>query len=79
MNHYRLTDLQPDDAIETWELNFRLGNALKYIVRAKHKHRYSDDLIKAIWYLIKEVCGNTEYADEVSRNIKEQLVMEDAE
>ena len=79
MKHYRQTDLQPDDAIEMWELNFRLGNALKYIVRAKHKHKYSDDLIKAIWYLIKEVTENTEYADEVNRNIKEQLGLEDAE
>lgn len=79
MKHYRQADLQPDDAIEMWELNFRLGNALKYIVRAKHKHRYSEDLTKAIWYLVKEVTENTEYADEVSRNIKEQLGLEESE
>jgi hypothetical protein len=77
MNHYRLTDLQPDDAIETWDLNFRLGNAIKYIVRAKHKHRYSEDLIKAIWYLVKEVTGNTDFADEVRSSVIKELGMEE--
>lgn len=30
---------------------FCLGNALKYILRAKHKDNYIEDLKKAKWYL----------------------------
>ena len=30
---------------------FCLGNALKYILRAKHKENYVEDLKKAKWYL----------------------------
>lgn len=34
------------------ECGFVLGNALKYILRAGHKDRYVDDLVKARDYLI---------------------------
>ena len=30
---------------------FCLGNALKYILRAKHKENYIEDIKKAHWYL----------------------------
>ena len=30
---------------------FCLGNALKYILRARHKENYVEDLKKAKWYL----------------------------
>ena len=30
---------------------FCLGNALKYILRAKHKESYIEDIKKAHWYL----------------------------
>ena len=30
---------------------FCLGNALKYILRAKHKENYVEDLKKAKWYI----------------------------
>ena len=30
---------------------FCLGNALKYILRAKHKENYIEDLKKARWYI----------------------------
>ena len=71
--HYRKTTLQPDDAIDTWRLNFRLGNALKYIVRAAHKEKYSEDLIKAIWYLSKEVSEDNAVADKVVELLKDSL------
>jgi hypothetical protein len=32
-------------------MNFNLGNAIKYIWRAKYKGSYLDDLKKAVWYL----------------------------
>lgn len=43
--------------IEAWSLNFCLGNALKYIVRAgkKDAKKRNEDLKKAIWYLNREI------------------------
>lgn len=42
--------------IEAHNLNFNLGNALKYIIRAGKKRRATrkEDLEKAIWYLKRE-------------------------
>ena len=39
--------------IEAWELNFHLGNVIKYINRAgkKDKTKLKEDLEKAKWYL----------------------------
>lgn len=39
--------------IEAWELNFHLGNVVKYISRAgkKDKTKFIEDLLKAKWYL----------------------------
>jgi len=37
--------------IEDWGLGFKLGNALKYILRAPHKGTEATDLDKARWYL----------------------------
>jgi hypothetical protein len=39
--------------IESWDLNFHLGNAVKYISRAgkKDKTKLKEDLEKAKWYL----------------------------
>ena len=39
--------------IEVWELNFHLGNVIKYVSRAgkKDKSKYKEDLLKAKWYL----------------------------
>mgnify|MGYP003352219617 CR=1 FL=1 len=41
------------DAIEDWQLDFHLGNAVKYIARAGRKDpaKTREDLQKAIWYL----------------------------
>lgn len=43
--------------IEAWELDFSLGNAVKYIARAGKKNGASDieDLFKARWYLTREI------------------------
>lgn len=37
--------------IDDWRLGFSLGNAVKYILRAKHKGSEIQDLEKALWYL----------------------------
>lgn len=37
--------------IDAWQLDFSLGNAVKYIARARHKGSELEDLKKAAWYL----------------------------
>jgi len=39
--------------IDAWDLNFSLGNTIKYISRAgkKNKETELEDLEKALWYL----------------------------
>jgi Protein of unknwon function (DUF3310) len=49
--------LEPIDAIESWGLDFYLGNVLKYIVRAgkKNKDKEVEDLEKAKFYLQRKI------------------------
>ena len=45
-----------DDVIEALNLNFRLGNVLKYLWRAGVKPGDAlTDLRKAAWYLLREI------------------------
>jgi hypothetical protein len=55
--HYDIGNgLQIIDVIERLGLNFNLGNALKYIVRAGRKSpKPLEDLRKATWYLGREI------------------------
>lgn len=41
--------------IEAWDLNFNLGNCVKYISRAGKKGSLKEDLQKAAWYLNREI------------------------
>ena len=43
--------------IEAWDLNFNLGNTVKYISRLGKKPDadFIEDLEKALWYLQREV------------------------
>jgi hypothetical protein len=43
--------------IEAWDLNFHLGNAVKYISRAgkKSEETKKQDLEKALWYIKREL------------------------
>lgn len=45
------------EIIEAWGLNFSRGNALKYLARAGRKDpaREVEDLLKAKWYLEREI------------------------
>ena len=54
-NHYNIGKIEVIDAIEAWELNFSLGNAVKYIARADHKGEPIEDLQKARWYIDREI------------------------
>ena len=56
-NHYRPGIYEAINVIEAWELNFSLGNVVKYISRAgiKDPNRCIEDLKKAKWYLEREI------------------------
>ena len=78
--HYPTSCIEPVDVIETWDLNFNLGNAIKYIARAGRKPLTGDeadrvsqyemvlakqkDLQKAIDYLYREIHGWWPWDDE---------------
>ncbi len=53
--HYQGTKFEVIDIIEDFDLNFCLGNAIKYILRAGKKGDRVEDLRKAIWYLTREI------------------------
>ena len=68
--HYRKQPIQPIEIIDAYGLDFKRGNALKYLLRAgsKHGEEKTDDLQKAIWYLVCELHG-IELADEINQHI----------
>ena len=54
--HYKAGGIEVIDFIEAKDLNFRLGNAVKYISRAGKKATDPvQDLEKAAWYLKREI------------------------
>lgn len=54
-SHYQGNVLEVIDVIEDFHLNFSLGNAVKYILRANKKKNKIEDLQKAIWYIQREI------------------------
>ena len=52
--YYKRGSIEVWDFIRDQELNYHLGNAIKYICRAGHKDDTIDDLKKAIHYLTNE-------------------------
>jgi transposase len=53
--HYRTGGIETIDFIEAKDLNYRLGNVVKYITRAEKKGNPIEDLKKARWYLDREI------------------------
>ena len=39
------------DFIESWQMDFNAGNAIKYITRYRYKDQPLEDLKKAKWYI----------------------------
>jgi len=59
-SHYRGDrKFEPIEVIEDWDLNYRLGNAVKYISRNGRKPNEDprEGLKKAIWYLEREIAA----------------------
>ena len=53
--HYTRGGIETIDFIEAKELNWCLGNVVKYVSRAGHKGDKLEDLKKAAWYLRREI------------------------
>lgn len=53
--HYKAGGIETIDFIEAKQLNYNLGNVIKYITRSDLKGNRKQDLEKALWYLKREV------------------------
>jgi hypothetical protein len=53
--HYKTGGIETIDFIEAKNLNYRLGNVVKYVTRADHKGERLENLRKAQWYLEREI------------------------
>ena len=53
--YYKRGSIQVWDFVRDQELNFHLGNVIKYVCRAGYKNDDIDDLSKAIHYLSNEI------------------------
>ena len=59
-SHYRSDSIEAIEVIESWKMNFNLGNVIKYVCRAGLKSNDStEDLRKAAWYLNREISLRT--------------------
>lgn len=56
-DHYKGSKFEAIDIIEDYQLDFCLGNAIKYILRSgrKEKSKEIEDLEKAIWYVKRRI------------------------
>lgn len=54
-NHYNIGDIEAIDFIDSWGLNFNLGNVIKYVIRCNYKENKVEDLQKAIYYIEREI------------------------
>lgn len=54
-NHYQSDTIEVIEIIEAFNLNFHLGNVIKYILRAGRKGDRLEDLKKAQFYLNREI------------------------
>jgi hypothetical protein len=54
-SHYRVGGIETIDFIEAKQLDYHLGNVVKYISRAEHKDEKLENLKKAQWYLNRAV------------------------
>ena len=55
--HYTTGGIETIDFIEAKDLNYRLGNVIKYVSRAGKKGDPLEDLRKAKWYLEREIAA----------------------
>ena len=68
--YYKRGSIQVWDFVRDQNLNFHLGNVIKYVCRAGHKDDDIEDLSKAIHYLSNEIEFRT--SQRVQRSIQRQ-------
>jgi hypothetical protein len=56
-SHYKVGGIETIDFIEAKQLDYHLGNVVKYISRADHKDDKLENLKKAQWYLNRAVAN----------------------
>ena len=66
--YYKRGSIQVWDFVRDQNLNFHLGNVIKYVCRAGHKEDDIEDLSKALHYLSNEIEFRT--SQRVSRGIQ---------
>lgn len=54
-DHYKLHPSGVECIQITEHMGFNLGNAIKYIWRSNFKGSRKEDLLKAIWYINREI------------------------
>lgn len=64
-HYHKDSGIEVIDAIEAWNLDFCLGNAVKYISRSGHKDgdKIQQDLQKAVWYILRHLGKEDKYKD----------------
>ena len=67
--HYKSGGIEVIDVIEAFELNFRLANVIKYVLRAGRKGDALTDLRKAKYYLDREIARREAGADESKKQV----------
>jgi hypothetical protein len=77
-SYYTRGTIEVWDFIRDQELNYFLGNAIKYICRAGYKDCRIEDLQKAITYLEKELENVTaiEHSDRVPQRFQDTQLFE---
>lgn len=65
--HYTSDGIEAIDVIEAFQLNFCLGNTIKYLLRAGRKDSTAmiEDLKKAAWYLEREIAKEMRDAEKM--------------
>jgi Protein of unknwon function (DUF3310) len=73
-SHYTVGSIEVYDFIEEWNLDFAIGNVVKYVARAPYKNSKLEDLKKARWYLNKAIEREEKL---IAQRIEEKLSMSD--
>ena len=62
-HYHKDSGIEVIDAIDAWNLDFCLGNAVKYISRSGHKdgEKTQQDLQKAVWYILRHLGKEDKY------------------
>jgi len=73
--HYNKGSIEVIDFIEDQEMNFNLGNVVKYVSRAgvKYPSKYVEDLSKALWYLEREI-SSAKKNPKINKRTSENIV-----